>query len=113
MILALLTEVVAFHMRLPIIEIGEPSLQLSFSVAGGFGTNGLSLKDRIYVDLRHRLKVFLGILGGSRDWSIRRSCIAWFPCSEESPSSSGSLCPAERGGFLRGRGAIIAKFGIV
>ena len=36
------------------------------------------------------------------------------PCSEESPSSSGSLCIAERGGaFLQEQGAIAAKFGIV
>ena len=73
-----LAKVVALHVEFPIIEIGEPSLQLSFSVAG-LRANGLSLKDRVHADLCHRLKVFCGVLGGSRgrDWSIRRSCITW------------------------------------
>ena len=38
MILALLAEVVTLHMGLPIVEIGEPSLQVAFSVACGFRT---------------------------------------------------------------------------
>ena len=40
MILTLLTEVVALYVRLTIVEVREPSLQLSFSVAGWLeGTN--------------------------------------------------------------------------
>ena len=46
-----------------------------FSLACGFGTNGLSLKEKIHAEHCHRPKVFLGILGGSYggDWT---SCIA-------------------------------------
>ena len=79
MVFTLLTEVVAFYVRLSIIEIGEPSLQLALSVSGGFGTTSLGLKERVHAKLRYPLKVFLGILGGSRDrdWNIQRSCITW------------------------------------
>ena len=84
MIFTLLTEVVAFHVRLSIIEIGEPSLQLSFSLTGKFGTTGLSLEERIHTELCHPPEVLLGILSRSRDrdwsirnWSIQRACVAW------------------------------------
>ena len=40
MILTLLTEVVALHVGLTIIEVREPSFQLSFSVAGWLGLEG-------------------------------------------------------------------------
>ena len=36
-----------------------------FLLACGFGTNGLSLKEKIYAEHCHRPKVFFGILGGS------------------------------------------------
>ena len=46
-----------------------------FLLACGFGTNGLSLKEKINAEHFHRPKVFLGVLGGSYDgdWI---SCIA-------------------------------------
>ena len=66
----------------------------AFSLACGCGTTGLSLEEQIHAEHCHRLKVFLGVLGGScgRDWT---SCIAWceVPYSEESPKASGLLCP--------------------
>ena len=42
-IFALLAEMVILHMGLPIVEIGEPSLQLAFSVDCGFWTTALTL----------------------------------------------------------------------
>ena len=86
-----------------------------FSLACGFGTNGLSLKEKIHAEHCHCPKVFLGVLGGSYggDWT---SCIAWCEAlySKESPRASGLLFPAERGGaFLRKLVAIAAELGIV
>ena len=43
-----------------ILAILEP-----FLLAYKFGTTGLSLKEKIYVEHCHRPKAFLGILGGS------------------------------------------------
>ena len=85
----------------------------AFSVTCKFGAIGFSLEERIHAELCHRLKVFLGILGGSwgGDWA---SCIAWCEVfySEESPRASELLYPAERGGaFLREPAAIAAKLG--
>ena len=72
-----------------------------FSLACGFGTNGLSLKEKIHAEHCHRPKVFLGVLGGSYggDWTSR---IAWCEASylKEFPRASGLLYPAERGGGL-------------
>ena len=63
------------------------------SLAYGFGTNGLSLKEKIHAEHCHRLKVFLGVLGGSYggDWTSCIACEA--PYSKESPRASGFLCP--------------------
>ena len=73
MVLTLLTEVVAFHVKRSIIKTREPTLQLFFSVAGKFGTTGLGLEEKIHAELCHPLEVFLGISSRSRerDWSIR------------------------------------------
>ena len=74
MILILLTEVVAFYERLTIVKVREPSLQLSFSVAGWLRAIGLSLEEQIHADFCHCLKIFGGVLSGSRgrDWNIWR-----------------------------------------
>ena len=68
-----------------------------FSLTCGFGTTGLSLKEKIHANHCHRPKVFLGVLGGSYggDWT---SYIAWCeaPFLKESPRASGLLYPAER-----------------
>ena len=67
MILRLLAKVVTLRVRFAIVEVREPSLQLAFLVTCKFHqTNNLSLKDRVYADLHHQLKVFLGVVGGSR-----------------------------------------------
>ena len=70
-----------------------------FSLACGFGTTGLSLKDKIHAKHCPRPNVFLVVLDGSygKDWT---SCIAWCetPYSKESPRASGLLYPAQRGG---------------
>ena len=67
------------------------------------------------MNLCRTLSLFLGALGGSwsGDWTSR---IAWckFFYSEESPRTSGSLYPAERGGaFLQEQEpvALAAKLG--
>ena len=61
-----------------------------FSLACRFGTNGLSLKEKIHAEHCHRPKVFLDILGGSYDgeWTSR---INWCeaPYSKEFPRASG------------------------
>ena len=65
-----------------------------FSLACGFGTNGLSLKEKIHAEHCHRPKVFFNVLGGSYDeeWTSR---IAWCeaPLLKESPRASKLLCP--------------------
>ena len=73
-----------------------------FLLACEFGTNGLSLKEKIHAEHCHRLMVFLGVLGGSYggDWTSCTACEA--PYLKESPRASGLLYPAERdGAFLR------------
>ena len=64
-----------------------------FSLACGFGTNGLSLKEKIHTEHCHCLKVFLGVLGGSYggDWTSCIACEA--PYSKESLRTSGFLYP--------------------
>lgn len=74
MVLVLLTEVVAFYMGLPIIEVREAIFQWSLtrSLLGWLRTIGsLSLDEQIRTDLYYFLKVFLGILEGIRGggWS--------------------------------------------
>ena len=68
-----------------------------FSLTCGFGTTGLSLKEKIHAEHCHRPKVFLDVLGGSYggDWT---SYIVWCkaPFSKESPRASGLLYPAKR-----------------
>ena len=62
------------------------------SLACGFGTNGLSLKEKIHAEHCHRPKVFLGILGGSYggDWT---SCIAGVrPLIQKSPQKHLDCC---------------------
>ena len=70
-----------------------------FMLACGFGTNGLSLKEKIHADHCHRPKVLFGVLGGNYggDWTSR---IPWCkaPLSKESLMASGLLYPAECGG---------------
>ena len=69
------------------------------SLACGFGTNGLSLKEKIHAEHCHRPKVFLGVLGGSYggDWT---SCIAWCEALhlKKSLRASGLLYPAKHSG---------------
>ena len=73
-----------------------------FSLACGFGTNGLSLKEKIYAEHCHRPKIFFGVLGGSYggDWT---SHIAWCeaPLLKESPRASKLLCP---------NGSVVGRF---
>ena len=58
------------------------------------------------------IKIILALLDGLRVWDGRfqpillSAGVLW----TESPSSSGSSYPAERGGFLRERGDIVAEF---
>ena len=60
-----------------------------FLLACELRTNGLSLKEKIYAEHCHCLKVFLGILGGSYggDWTSCIACEA--PYLKESPRASG------------------------
>ena len=64
-----------------------------FSLAYGFGTNGLSLKEKIHAGHCYRLKIFFGVLGESYggDWISCIACEA--PYLKESPRASGFLCP--------------------
>ena len=68
-----------------------------FSLAYGFETTGLSLKEKIHTKHCHHPKVFLGIFGRNygEDWT---SSIAWYeaPYLKESPKISESLYPVER-----------------
>ena len=71
MVLALLAEVVAFHMWLPVIEVWKSCLQLAF--LWPFLT--ISLEERVHAEFRNSLQVFLGVQGRCRCWSwcLRRS----------------------------------------
>ena len=64
----------------------------SFSLAYRFGTNGLSLKEKIHTEHCHCPKVFLGVFGGSydEDWTSCITCEA--PYLKESPRAFGFLC---------------------
>ena len=76
MILALLAEMVTFHIGLSIVEIGEPSLQVAFLAACEFWTTILTLEKQIYAEFCDLLQVFVGVLCGSggENW---RTYITW------------------------------------
>ena len=78
-IFTLLAEVLTFHIELLILEIGEPSLQLTFSVAYRFRTTALTLEERIHAELHDLLQIFFNVLcrSGGRNWCIWRTRIAW------------------------------------
>ena len=65
MILTLLAEVVALHMRFTMIEVQEPGFERTFSRAW-FRAICLRLEEQIYAEFCDFLEVFLGVLGGSR-----------------------------------------------
>lgn len=78
---ALLTEVVALHMGLSVVEVSEPSLHWPFLrsfLEAWIRAIGLCLEERIHAKLCDSLKIFFDILGGSRggDWSGSTG-IAW------------------------------------
>ena len=65
MVLALLAEVVAFHMWLSVIEVWKLSLQLAF--LWPFLT--VSLEERVHAKFYNSLQVFLGVQGRCRCWN--------------------------------------------
>ena len=59
-----------------------------------FRATGFNLKVRIHAELCHRLKVFLGVLGGTGvETGLPASLGAGVPWLEESLRASESLCP--------------------
>ena len=73
-VLALLAEVVAFHMWLPVIEIWKLCLQLAFLWL--FLT--IFLEERVHAEFCNSLQVFFGVQGRCKCW---RWCLTQSICS--------------------------------